>query len=927
MPLGMSIRRIIDLRAGESRPALFSATILALMVAAHTMLETARDALFLSKLPPDRLTLVYALLAVLSLVAGAASSALSRRFGRRATLVVSGLVSSYAVVLLYLRPATPVSVFVLYLASGVIGTVLMLQFWMFAGEMFTVAQGKRLFGPIGAGGVLGAALGAGVAAIGLRFMPVGTLLLAAAALFLIASAVVSRAPSSDVVTSARARSQNALFGWVKDLGALRKDRYVPLVGLLTALGTAAVLIADYLFKSTAAASMPKEQLGAFFATFYAAMNALSLVVQLFVTGAVVRRLGVTGSLLVLPLLLAVFGGAAGLGLGLGAALAAKGSDGALRHSLHRVSTELLLLPLPGELRDRVKPVFDTVFGRGVQAVVAAAILGMSAMGLATPRMLGAVMCALALAWLVTAVLLRRPYVDIFRRALALGQLPMDDADDLDLASVETIMGSLSSRDEERVLAGIDVLAEHHARLVPALILYHDSPRILERALAVVATPGRTDWLDLGERLLQHRDGGVRSLAVRALAAADHRDVAKRALEDPDPSVRTYAVFFLATRGEEQPLDDARVRGLLDDASDDGVQARRVMLEAIAEHGDPRWGPVVLDIVGKDGERRGFAGPAAGAIQRVAEPSLIPYLVERLGGVREARGAVRDAIVSLGDQGFAEAERALFDTSVSERARAQIPKVLASFGDQRAVDVLCKRFASEPSGAVRYKILRAIGKLAVPRAAKKADRLRFPRALFLDAIHKNLVEHVRVVALSVSLVRGDAGVASDTAIGEVLLSLLADKAKQSLERAFRCLQIANRNEDIQGVYGAIVRGDKRARGNALEFLDALPDLSQDVRELLRVVVDDLDAAEVARRGVPLASRLDPTAELAADHERAVGILLGDKDELVAALAAYHALDFGMIRLGLRAVKTLEERPELTALGAIPVRTRRDSSRGS
>lgn len=921
----MSFRRIIDLRAGEARPALFSATILALLVAAHTLLETARDALFLAKLPPDRLTLVYALLAALSLFVGAGSAALSQRWGRRATLVVSGLVSAYVVVLLYLRPPTPVSVFVLYLASGVIGTVLMLQFWMFAGEMFSVPQGKRLFGPIGAGGVLGAAIGAGGAAIGLRFVPVGGLLLAAAALFVTASLVVSRAPA-EALSPAAARSGGTLFGWVKDLGPLRKDPYVPLVAWLTAIGTAAVLVADYLFKSSAAATLPKSELGPFFATFYAAINALSLVVQLFVTGALVRRLGVTGSLLVLPLLLAVFGGAAGLGVGFGAALAAKGSDGALRHSLHRVSGELLLLPLPGETRDRVKPVLDTVFGRGVQAAVAGGILGLAALGLDTPRVLGATLGLLCLAWLGAALMLRQPYVDLFRRALALGQLPVEGRDDLDLASVEAIMASLSSRDEDRVLAGMDILAEHHARLVPALILYHDSPRILERALSVVATPDRSDWLDLGERLLKHPDGRVRSLAVRALAAANHGNVAQRALQDADPNVRSYAVFFLASRGAQPPLEDDRVRALLDDEHEEGVRARRALLEAIGEHGNPRWAPVVLDIVEKDGKKRGLAGAAAGAIQRVAEASLVPYLVQHVGSVREARAAIRDAIVSLGDHGFAEAARALCSDDVPERTRAQLPRILAGFGDQRAVDVLSRRFATEPRGPIRYKLLRALGKLATPRAGQPVGRLKFDRALFVDAIHRNLVEHVRLVALSVGLGLGDAGTARDTAIGEVLLSLLADKAHQSLERAFRCLQIAHRNEDIQGVYGAVVRGDKRARGNALEFLDALPDLRQDVRGLLRIVVDDLTPSEVARRGVPLAAELDTSVALVADHEGAVTALLAEKDELLAALAAYHALDFGMIRLGQRAVEALRERPALSALGAIPVRTRRESSHG-
>ena len=57
---------------------------------------------------------------------------------------------------------------VLVLGSGVVGTVLPLQFWMMAGQLFSISQGKRLFGPIAAGGVLGAAVGGGVAAVGLE---------------------------------------------------------------------------------------------------------------------------------------------------------------------------------------------------------------------------------------------------------------------------------------------------------------------------------------------------------------------------------------------------------------------------------------------------------------------------------------------------------------------------------------------------------------------------------------------------------------------------------------------------------------------------------------------------------------------------------------------------------------------------------------
>jgi len=918
----MKLERFVDLRAGEGRPLASSALILALMVAGHTILETARDALFLSKLPPNRLTIVYAILAVLSLVVGAASIRLAKRFGRQAALVLSLLVCAYVIVLLYLRPVTPVSVFVLYVASGVMGTILMLQFWMFAGDLFSVAQGKRLFGPIGAGGVLGAAVGAGVAALVVRTLPIGVLLLAGAGLFVCAAAAVASAAVPDSAGARAIAKGPSELAWMRDLGTLRRGRYVPLVALVTALGTATVLMADYLFKSSAAELVPASSLGSFFAIFYASTNAVALVVQLFFTGAIVRRLGVTGALLVLPLLLA-FGGIGAALVGTFAfALASKGADGSLRFSLHRVTSELLLLPLPTELRERTKPIFDTVFGRGVQALIAGGIFGLSAMGLATPRVLGASLGVLGVAWLVSAIAVRGPYFDLFRRALASGHLAIDSSDDLDLASVATVMESLASRDEDRVIAAMDLLADgRHAQLLPALILYHDSPRVLERALTIVATPGRTDWIPLGERLLEHPETTVRAMAIRSLAAAGHHDVALRGLSDESLEVRAYAAFFLTNEEHDRPESVGYVEEILAAPGVDGSSLRRELLAAIGDHGDARWTEVVRTIVDAEGERAGVGVTAAAAVLRTRDETLADYLVGTLS-VREGRGIVHDAIAALGDAGYQALVRALLDESTPERVRLQVPRALAAFPTQAAVDLLVSRFKRERSGALRYRVLRSLGKLAALGAPGAG--LRYDRSTFEAAARKNLVEHLRMVGFHATLLEGDRGTARDTPIGEVLLSLLVDKAEQSLERAFRCLQLANKNEDMKGVYSAIVGDDPTTRANALEFLDGLPGSSRETHDLLALVADDLHPLAAAQRAQQVLEDTEDAFELPTDHESAVTAMLDFEDELLAALAAYHALDFGVIRLGLRALAKLEARPVLTTLGAIPVRTKRDSS---
>ncbi len=247
-----------------------------------------------------------------------------------------------------------------------------------------------------------------------------------------------------------------------------------------------------------------------------------------------------------------------------------------------------------------------------------------------------------------------------------------------------------------------------------------------------------------------------------------------------------------------------------------------------------------------------------------------------------------------------------------------------------VDLLSARLGAERSGAVRFKVLRALGTLSAGSSAKKGERLKFDKALFEQEVRKNLIEHFRLKGLVAALERETEGRSvSDTDVGGALRSLLEDKIQQSLERVFRALQIAHRNEDLLSVHRAVVRGDKRARGNALEFLDALPITSRETRELLKLVADDLYVVETLRRAQ--AAIEDDAAEaerlrVPASHDDAVRGLLTETDELIAALTAYHALDLGSISLARDALGALDARPALGRLGAAPTRSRRESANG-
>ncbi|MFO0548877.1 MAG: hypothetical protein U0271_10845 [Polyangiaceae bacterium] len=799
------LERLVDLRAGERRPLTMMGALLALVIGAHTIVETARDTLFLRKLPPNRLAWVYVALAVATLLAGRVASSITERFGQRSGFVMTLVACAYVVVLLGILPATPLFVFTLYVASGVMGTLLLLAFWVFAGRLFTVAQGKRLFGPLAAFGIVGATIGATVASVISRFFSASALLVLAAVLFLSAAVVVTMVPDSEdsarAAPTTRTAPAGALLG---EPSLVVRGPYLRIVAALTFVSSITVLFADYLFKSSAAVALAPDELGPFLGGFYAAQNALALVVQLGVTTPLVRRAGVPSALLLFPTLL-LFGALGAMVSNVFAfAVVVKIIDGALRHSLHRVTSELLVLPIAPPIRDRAKRVLDAVVARGGQALGAGGIALLGVLGVASISSLGLCIAGLAATWIVVAGLTRRPYLDMFRRSLARGDDP-EEFMTYDLPVVETLLASLASDQDDRVRAAIQMLARpDNGRLVPALILHHDSPAVLTLALEVLSRDrARRDFLPLTRRLLGHRDASVRVAAVRALAVAGDASVAGLALEDGDPTVRASALFFLASG--DDPEADPRVSALLERRDDDGARERHALVSAIAAHGDARWARVVRRIATTDRARRGvgergLAREIAVAARVTNDPEHAPLLVALLLD-REARTDARASLVALGPAAQAVVERAFADPNTSMRLRRQLPRALAAFGNQRAVDFLVRALDRELDLRLRYKVLRALGRASADakRGALKFDRRRFEReATLCFATYLRLFEAVVELGHTPSLAPTHAGslLEVDRPATRLCVGLIEERARLAFESGFRFLQLAHRTEDLE-----------------------------------------------------------------------------------------------------------------------------------
>jgi ATP:ADP antiporter, AAA family len=865
---------VAEVRPGERRGAAAAFLTLFGILASHTLLETARDALFLARLPPQQLPWVYLAMAAIAILfaQGPWRAPGKVTAGRRSlsALLVACAVATFG---FWLAGSWthPWQLRALYVWSGLLGTLTALQFWMVLGEIYTVTQAKRLYRIVAGGSLLGAVAGGALARILTDRLGPSSLVAASAIVLLatgIGPAMLIRRPAAAVGRAAQGGPN-----LVQAVRLVGNHPYVKMLGGLVLVSTVALTLADYVFKSAVARDVPKEQLGSFFATFYMVLNLLAFGVQAVAMGWLMRVFGLHRTLWILPGL--IFLGAAGVALGGGmvAAYLLKGADGTLRHSLHRTGMELLFVPLPDGVRSRAKPIIDVVGQRGGQALASLLILAEISQGRGNV-VLATAAAALCILWVAWASELRRHYLDLFRAALRVGSMPSAHA--FDLGSLEAVFAGLNSRHDAEVLGAMDILAEEgRVRLIPALILFHPSRQVVLRALDMFARSGRADFVPVADRLLDSADEEIRAAALRARSAVEADEtILRKAVADASPLVQSTAIVGLVAGGwvadDMKPTVDALLaspspesrRALARALRQQPVAALDGLLADLAESGDEA---VQRDVAHAMGSRR--------------DPKFLPVLLPMLAS-RHARPAARAAFVEYGAAGLDFVRDALADETLPHELRRHLPRSISRFPAAEAAPILLGRLIDEPDGMVRYKILRGLGRLATDN-----PDLRLDSAPIREAARLTIDGAYRLLDWRVTLNRGAAEAPARRTPGhELLAALLRDKEVHAIERLFRLLGLLHRGEDFEQIYRSLRSPGAKVRANGRELLDHL--LEPSMRGPVMGLVDESEDLE------RLAHAPESYRPVRLAYDRLLFTLLEQPGETLRCIAAYHVGELGL-----------------------------------
>ncbi|HSN30944.1 MAG TPA: hypothetical protein VLT45_31880 [Kofleriaceae bacterium] len=858
---------------------LAAAAVLFVILVAHALLETARDALFLARLGPQLLAAAYIVMAAAALLAVAAVHRWGRVHHPRGVLIgFLGFATIGTAVLAILIPYVPALVFVLYVWTGFVATLVVPSFWTAIDRSLRIAEAKRVFGAIGAGGVLGALVGSAAAVLLGRVLPPQNLVWAGALVFTAATVTaIVLVPRTEVEEIPAKRSR-------VDALSRSSRRYIRILLALGIVSTIVLTLGDLTFKRVVAERLPAGELATAFGAIYTALNAIGLAIQLLVTPRLLARWGVGGALTVLPLILVASAfGFVGTGA-LIAVVALKLGDGSLRHSLHRVGSEILYLPVPSAVRDGWKLVADALGQRGGQALAALLVFASISVG-TSARGLAGMTAACGIAWLALLAVGRRAYVAQFRDTLQAGEIQRDVAlPALDADSIARLTESLSSPDEVEALAALELLARY--RGVPALVFYHPRTAVVRRALSLLDGELRPEVARVLGHLFDHDDPKIRAAALAVAArTGSNRERLHEALVDPAPEPRAVAVVGLAHEG-----DDVRDRLAALIAGPPEVQL--ALAEAIGFMPDPRFRDTLCELLEsrEPAVARQVLHVWAHATTLADRSRLLALLADS-----RVRGDARAVFVALGRLGLDMLIEALDDPETPVSVRRHLPRSISRYRSAAAAAALVNRLPHEPDTRTELKLLRALGRLRTDNPALPIDagplRAYLHRAVRDAVRYATYADHLELHPI-------------ESRSGMLIREILAEKRRIAVEHAFRALGILHPRSGLKSAHDALSSADEARRSAAREIVGAL--LPSDVRGPLLAVLEDLPPVVRRSRIVDLAPAPFHT------REAFLAALLADPSESLRCVVAGYVAERHLtaLRPELTRLRPGDERPVVT-----------------
>jgi ATP:ADP antiporter, AAA family len=425
------LQRFTNVRRDEVAPILAAAFYFFCILTALQVLRPAREALGMQRGIEDIRWLFMGTL-IVTLLANPIFGALVARYRRMVFIAATYFFFAIVLLIFYvLMVMTPQAVGersgqVFYVWMSVFNLFVTMVFWALMADRFSLEQSKRIFAIIAAGGTIGAMSGSALAALlaerigapGLLLVATAFLTLAVGAAWLVTRLQPEHA-SADPDAPPRVDEHAVIGGsaWEGMRAVLRSPYLLGIAGYVMTMTIMATFLYFTRLQMVAALGEDVDMRAGVFARIDLATQTATLLLQLVVTGHIMRRLGVAVALALLPITVAL----GFIGLAIAGSLAVfvivDATFRATQRAIARPARETLFTVVSRADKYKSKAFIDTFVYRTGDAVGAQTegALGRLGFGLAG---LAAAAVPLALLWAVLGVWLARAQLRIAGRQAA-----------------------------------------------------------------------------------------------------------------------------------------------------------------------------------------------------------------------------------------------------------------------------------------------------------------------------------------------------------------------------------------------------------------------------------------------------------------------------------------------------------------------------
>ena len=452
------LKALFDIRPPEKYPILILFSMFFCIVFSSITGSAMKDAIFLIHYEKTYLPIMYLFVAFVMIVFIKIYNETSEGKNQLSLLKITGAIFSLSLLVIqFFLNGIIIPFFYIWIEIVTIFSVM--QFWIVAGEIFNARQAKRLFPLIIAGGSLAAILsGYSIkpfltyfSSHNLIYLTIGFLLTN----IFMAMFLNPYLSTNEVVTT------EPMVGF--NINNIRKDPYLVSIGIMIALSAIISRIIDYQFKIVAASTFPdQEALVSFFGTYYGLSGFATLLMQLSVTGFILKKLGILLGLLILPISLAI----GSLGFLYSGTLImifiAKFSDQVFKFSINNSIKELLWLPISAKKKLQTKPIIDGVLRSGMEGLsglIIFLLVMLSILPQSQIHFLSILVLIGIIAWVWNSFGLVKGYISSIMNSIENRRLNLDEIKFSinDSNTTETLEKALLEKNELRQLFAIDLL--------------------------------------------------------------------------------------------------------------------------------------------------------------------------------------------------------------------------------------------------------------------------------------------------------------------------------------------------------------------------------------------------------------------------------------------------------------------------------------